>query len=332
MTAPRADTAPGPDKAPRANAAPGPDKAPHANAAPGPDKAPRANAPAGPAATPGPDTALSSEGAPRADRALAPGSAATPAGPALSVQGVTVRFGGVEALSGVSLDVAAGELCGVIGPNGAGKTTLFDVVSGLCRPAAGRIELGGTDVTRTSAVRRARLGMRRTFQRQQVFGRLTVLENLLAAMEWRDRRLAADLLGIRTARPERRRRALDVLELCGLADKAGEYAARLPAGPARLVEVARAVVDEPTVLLLDEPTSGLDAAESDRLAGAITRLAPEAAVLLVEHDVTFVTGLCPRLVVLDLGRVLADGATHQVRADPRVRAAYLGERAGGEPT
>jgi branched-chain amino acid transport system ATP-binding protein len=250
---------------------------------------------------------------------------------ALRIEGVTVRFGGVEALADVSLTAAAGEVCGVIGPNGAGKTTLFDAVSGLCRPAAGRILLGGADVTGFGAVRRARLGLRRTFQRQQVFGRLTVLENLLAATEWRGGGggLAADLLGAPSRRRlERRRReqAREVLDTCGLAGRAEEYAANLPVGLARLVEVARAVVDRPRVLLLDEPTSGLDAAESARLAGVIARLAEsgETAILLVEHDVAFVAETCERLVVLDLGRVLADGPADTVRVDPRVRAAYLG--------
>jgi branched-chain amino acid transport system ATP-binding protein len=251
---------------------------------------------------------------------------------ALRVEGVTVRFGGVEALSDVSLAVEAGEVCGVIGPNGAGKTTLFDAVSGLCRLSAGRISLAGADVTRLSAVRRARLGLRRTFQRQQVFGRLSVLDNLLAATEWRGGGggLAADLFGLPSRRRierRRRQRALAVLDACGLADRADAYAANLPAGLARLVEVGRAIVDEPQVLLLDEPTSGLDAAESARLAGVVARLAEagDTAILLVEHDVTFVAETCGRLVVLDLGRVLADGPVAVVRSDPRVRAAYLGE-------
>jgi branched-chain amino acid transport system ATP-binding protein len=250
---------------------------------------------------------------------------------ALRVDGVSVAFGGVRALSGVSLAVTAGEVCGVIGPNGAGKTTLFDAISGLCRSSAGRILLGGTDVTRLGAVRRARLGLRRTFQRQQLFGRLTVLENLLAATEWRGGGggLAADLLGLpsrRRVERRRRERCRVVLEACGLADRADEYAGNLPVGLARLVEVARAVVDEPAVLLLDEPTSGLDAAESARLAGTIARLAATraTAILLVEHDVGFVASACSRLVVLDLGRVIADGSAAAVRADPRVRAAYLG--------
>jgi len=252
---------------------------------------------------------------------------------ALRVDGVSVRFGGVQALRGVSLTAVAGEVCGIIGPNGAGKTTLFDVVSGLCRPAAGRIVLGGTDVTRAGAQRRARLGLRRTFQRHQLFGRLTVLENVLTATEWRGGGggLAADLLGLparRRRERQRREHAREVLATCGLADRADEYAGTLPLGPARLLELARAVVDRPRVLLLDEPTSGLDAGEAALMADAIRGLAAESAILLVEHDVAFVADTCARLVVLDLGAVIADGPAGAVRLDPRVRDAYLGKEAG----
>ncbi len=249
----------------------------------------------------------------------------------LKVEELSVRFGGVQALTGVSLAVPVGEICGVIGPNGAGKTTLFDAISGLCRPSQGRILLDGIDVTGVSAVGRARLGLRRTFQRQQLFGRLTVLENLLAAMEWRGGGggLGADLLGLpgrRRLERQRRERAMLVLEECGLADRAHLLAASLPVGLARLVEVARAIVDEPRVLLLDEPASGLDAAESELLAATIRRVDSNqrTAILLVEHDVRFVVDTCARLVVLNLGRVLAEGPAGQVRDDPAVQAAYLG--------
>ncbi|MFI1151753.1 ABC transporter ATP-binding protein [Streptomyces sp. NPDC020817] len=245
--------------------------------------------------------------------------------------GISVRFGGVKALTGVDLGVRAGEVCGLIGPNGAGKTTLFDVLSGIRRPDRGRMLLDGADITRRSPVWRARHGMRRTFQRQQVFGQLSVAENLLVAQEWRGGGggLAADLLGVagrRRRERERRERGERVLAACGIGALGASSAAGLPVGRARMVELARAVADPPRVLLLDEPASGLTAPERAQLAAVVRRLAEEegCAVLLVEHDVAFVMELCTRVVVLDLGTVLAEGAPAEIRADPLVREAYLG--------
>ncbi|GLW62671.1 ABC transporter ATP-binding protein [Actinomadura rubrobrunea] len=245
----------------------------------------------------------------------------------IEIEDVSVRFGGVRALTGVSLTVAEGAVCGVIGPNGAGKTTLFDVITGLRRPTSGRVRLRGADVTSAGAVRRARLGLRRTFQRPQVFGRLTVLDNVLAALEWRGGGggLAADLVGARSRRrleAARRDRALAALDRCGIADLRDAYAADLPIGRRRMVELARAIVDDPAVLLLDEPTSGLDADQAAVFADVVRSL--DATVLLVEHDVGFVMTTCDRVVVLDLGEVIADGPPERIRTDPRVRTAYLG--------
>ncbi|MCX5193436.1 ABC transporter ATP-binding protein [Streptomyces sp. NBC_00249] len=249
----------------------------------------------------------------------------------LEARGVVVRFGGVTALGGVDLGVRAGEVCGLIGPNGAGKTTLFDVLSGIRRPDRGRLLLDGVDIGRRSPVWRARHGMRRTFQRQQLFGQLSVADNVLVAQEWRGGGggLAADLLarpGRRARERARRARGEEVLADCGIGDLGASYAGGLPVGQARMVEVARAVADPPRVLLLDEPASGLSGPERARLAQVVRRLAEEegCAVLLVEHDVAFVTAVCARVVVLDLGAVLAEGTPAEVRADPRVREAYLG--------
>ncbi len=258
-----------------------------------------------------------------------------PAPPALQATGIGVRFGGVRALDDVSLTLRPGEICGLIGPNGAGKTTLFDVLSGIRRPDEGRVHLGGTDVTRRSPVWRARHGMRRTFQRQQLFGQLTVADNLVVAQEWRGGGggLAADLLAAPTRRTyerDRRTRAADVLRACGLDDLGDAYAGALPVGRARMVELARAVADPPGVLLLDEPASGMTADERRHLSSVIRRLSDEegCAVLLVEHNVAFVMELSARVVVLDLGRVLAEGTPAEVHADQRVRDAYLGTTAG----
>ncbi|WP_188194569.1 ABC transporter ATP-binding protein [Nonomuraea sp. SYSU D8015] len=245
----------------------------------------------------------------------------------LAVEGVSVAFGGVRALDQVSFEVAAGQVCGVIGPNGAGKTTLFDVVSGLRRPSAGRVSVAGRDLTGVSPVKRARGGLRRTFQRTQVFGRLTVADNVLAALDWHGGGggLAADLVGWpgrRRRERKRRERVAEVLELCGLTRLRDAYAAALPVGQRRLVELARALADRPELLLLDEPTSGLDAGQTARLGEVVRAL--ETTVLLVEHDMGFVMDTCDRIVVLDLGRVIAAGAPAEIREDPVVRAAYLG--------
>ncbi|MBB6554634.1 branched-chain amino acid transport system ATP-binding protein [Nonomuraea rubra] len=245
----------------------------------------------------------------------------------LAVDGVSVAFGGVRALDGVTFEVGRGLVCGVIGPNGAGKTTLFDVVSGLRRPDEGRVRLDGRDVTGMPAVRRARAGLRRTFQRTQVFGRLTVAANVLAALDWHGGGggLAADLVGWparRRLERERQERVAEVLELCGLAELRDAYAAALPVGRRRLVELARAVADRPRVLLLDEPTSGLDAGQTARLGEVVRAL--DTTVLLVEHDMGFVMDTCDRIVVLDLGKVIATGTPAEIREDPVVRAAYLG--------
>jgi branched-chain amino acid transport system ATP-binding protein len=250
---------------------------------------------------------------------------------ALAADQVSVRFGGVSALSDVSVAFAGGEVCGLIGPNGAGKTTLFDVLSGVRAPTAGRVVAAGVDVTRRSATWRSRRGIRRTFQRQQTFGWLTVEENLLVALEWRGGGggLLADLVRLppRVARESARRaRAREVLELCGIGHLRDEPAGLLPIGRARIVELARAIVDRPSVVLLDEPTSGLEQAESAHLAECIRRVSGEdgTAVVLVEHDVRFVMELCARIVVLHLGEVIADGAPDDVRRDAAVSAAYLG--------
>jgi branched-chain amino acid transport system ATP-binding protein len=250
--------------------------------------------------------------------------------PVLRLRGVTKRFGGVHALRDVSLSVAAGEVCGLIGPNGAGKTTLFDIVSGVQAPTSGTVELDGAPVTRELPEVRARRGIRRTFQRVQLYGHLSVEDNVLTALEWRGGGggLLADVLGVPSRRSReraRRDRVASVLAACGLTELRATPAGSLPIGQARLVELARAVVDEPRLLLLDEPTSGLSSGEADRFAGQVAALRDRGvAVVLVEHDMSFVMGQCDRVVVLDLGQVLATGTPEEIQAHDAVRAAYLG--------
>ncbi len=258
-------------------------------------------------------------------------SATTPDVPLLRVEDIGVRYGGVHALNGVDLSVSAGELCGLIGPNGAGKTTLFDVISGHRSPTAGLLAMGGVDITSRSAVWRARHGLRRTFQRQQIFGVLSVEDNLLAAQDWRqgDGGLLSNVLGLpvgRRQQAERAARAAHVLEVCGLSDVRSVPAGQLPIGTARIVELARAVVDGPRVLLLDEPSSGLSSRDTEAMGHVIDQVREETGcgVLLVEHDMAFVMARCERIVVLNLGSVLAEGTPSEIQADPLVRAAYLG--------
>lgn len=249
----------------------------------------------------------------------------------LEVNNVSVRFGGIAALESVDLSVGRSEVLGVIGPNGAGKTTLFDVISGIRTPNGGTVKMLGSDVTGRSATWRARHGMRRTFQRQQVFGGLTVEDNLMVAQEWSSKSggLVFDLLGVSLSRGterKRRERVEEVLELCGLVDVRSSYAASLPIGMARLVELGRAIVDPPQVLLLDEPSSALGDAEQHHLSEAVRRIQSEHAcgVLLVEHDVGFVMSHCDRITVLNLGTKVAEGTPEEIRENPVVREAYLG--------
>jgi branched-chain amino acid transport system ATP-binding protein len=248
----------------------------------------------------------------------------------LSLQGITKRYGGIHALSDVSIEVHAGQICGLIGPNGAGKTTLFDIVSGLQAPTAGVVELDGREVTKAAPEVRARHGIRRTFQRVQLYGQMTVEDNIVVATEWRGGGggLLADLVGAPSRRRrevERRLAAAEVMQMCGLSELRMTLAGSLPIGQARLVEMARAIVDQPRVLLLDEPTSGLNQHESARLGKQISALREVGvAVVLVEHDVGFVMDHAERVVVLDLGRVLADGSPAEVQSDDAVREAYLG--------
>jgi branched-chain amino acid transport system ATP-binding protein len=257
----------------------------------------------------------------------------------LRLSDIVVRFGGITALGGVSIDVAANEVVGVIGPNGAGKTTLFDVVSGIRRPNSGNVELDQQGVTTLAATERARRGLRRTFQRVQTFGWLSVEDNVLAALEWHGGGggFAADLVAFPTRRRrERARRAQveAVLDQCGLLPVRRELAGSLPIGVARMVELARAIVDEPKVLLLDEPASGLDATEVGRLGEIIQSVRSEThcAVLLVEHDAGFVMEQSDRVVVLHLGTVLAEGTPDEVQSNPAVRDAYLGETVSASNT
>jgi branched-chain amino acid transport system ATP-binding protein len=243
----------------------------------------------------------------------------------LRASGVSVRFGGLHALDDVDLSVPAGRITGLIGPNGAGKTTLFNVLCGLIEPTAGRVRLGGEDITDWPTHRRGRAGVARTFQRLELFARMSVEDNLVAAWEASH---AGAIFG--RGRAERRRRVAEVMDVLGLGPLARRVAGELPTGQGRMVELGRAMCTDPRVLLLDEPSSGLDLSETHRFSEVIRQAVGasgngEPAVLLVEHDMALVMEVCSVITVLDFGRRIACGTPGEIRNDPAVRAAYLGE-------
>jgi branched-chain amino acid transport system ATP-binding protein len=236
----------------------------------------------------------------------------------LEIQDVSVRFGGLAALSEVSLSAAEGAITGLIGPNGAGKTTLFNVVTGMQRPNSGTVRLDGQDLRALSSFRRARLGLGRTFQRLELFGTLTVAENVGVAASIAQRGVKARSKAIQEIRAS-------ILDRVGLTAVANDRADTLPTGTGRLVELARALATRPKVLLLDEPAAGQDTDETERFSEVLRDLANDGlAILLVEHDMELVMNVCHTVVVLDYGRVICTGTPAEVRADPNVQAAYLG--------
>jgi branched-chain amino acid transport system ATP-binding protein len=236
----------------------------------------------------------------------------------LEINGVTVRFGGVSALDDVDLTAEQGQITGLIGPNGAGKTTLFNVITGLQKPSAGSVKLDGATITSLPPYKRARLGMARTFQRLELFGALSVRENIRVAASIATRWEKKSASSTQTAQ--------ELAARVGLADVLDMRADALPTGQGRLVELARALAIRPRLLLLDEPASGQDESETEHFAGVLRDLAAEGVgILLVEHDMQLVMGVCQFIHVLDFGRMLAADTPERVRNDRAVLAAYLGE-------
>jgi branched-chain amino acid transport system ATP-binding protein len=251
-----------------------------------------------------------------------------PGRPLLDVTEVSKSFGGIAAVSNMSLTVSAGESVGLVGPNGAGKTTLFNCICGQLRPERGRVELAGVAIDRLAVYQRARLGIGRTYQRVEVFPDMSVREHLLVAERARqgDGRLWRDLCHMSRPTTDEQSRVDHVLELIGIADRGDSPVSALGLGSCRLVELARALVRDPVILLADEPSSGLDVQETKELAAVLRTLQHKhgMAVLLVEHDLTMVGAVVNRTIVMDLGSLVAEGTFDEVMADPRVRDAYLG--------
>ena len=251
--------------------------------------------------------------------------------PVIECSAVTVRFGGVVALADVELHVPPASIIGLIGPNGAGKSTLFDVLSGLRRPAAGHVLMGGEDFTRSSPQARSRHGLSRTFQHPELFSTLTVRDHLVVAhrVRYARSRIWTDLIGLpnRWKRDRTEESRVDeVLRILGIEEIADRQAVGLPLGQLRRLEVGRALAGDPSVILLDEPSSGLDAQETALLASAVSRAREDrgVAAVLVEHDVDLVLGLADKVYVLDFGTMIASGPPDVIRDDPKVQAAYIG--------
>ena len=240
--------------------------------------------------------------------------------PTLQATDIAVRFGGLTAVDGVTLNLSADEVLGLIGPNGAGKTTFVNVVTGFQRPSRGQVRIGDTDITGFPAHRVARTGLARTFQAVRLFRDLTVLENLEAAA-----------VGMGCSREKARARARDILAWMHFAHKAGHRADSLPYGEERRVGIARVLAMAPKFVLLDEPAAGLADAECEDLMGLIRRMPGEhgCGVLLIEHNMRVVMGVCDRIHVIDGGRTIAEGTPDEIRNHPDVLRAYLGHGSGG---
>jgi branched-chain amino acid transport system ATP-binding protein len=243
------------------------------------------------------------------------------------MSGISVSFGGLVALSDVSLSAAPGQILGVIGPNGAGKTTLFNVACGFVRPDTGTLAWRGRELRNLRPHQLAGLGIARSLQELGLFNRMTVLDNVLVGADRHARTgFWSSLLGVR-AKDEKALadRAMTVLDELGITDVAARYPGSLPYPVRKRVALARALVSEPDLLLLDEPAGGLSATEITEIGELMRGLTGRMSVMLVEHHMDLVMSVCDHIVVLDFGKVIARGAPDEVRADPAVQAAYLGE-------
>lgn len=232
----------------------------------------------------------------------------------IEIDAVTVRFGGLVALNEVSATLTA-PVAGIIGPNGAGKTTIMNVVSGFITARSGRVLVEGADFLRLPPHRRAQKGLRRSFQKEQIADDLTVLENVLVQTDW-------SLIGGAAKRAE----AMQMLEVVGLADRAGKMGAALSGFERRLTDVARCMVGKPRLIMFDEPAGGLSVEETHRLGDLVLQIhsLTGAQTVIIDHDVELISRICAETLVLDFGRRIAFGPTADVLADPKVKAAYLG--------
>ncbi len=255
--------------------------------------------------------------------------------PVLDIDGVHLAFGGVHALTGAGFAVHEGELTALIGPNGSGKTSLLNCINGFYRPQRGSIRIFGNEVGKARSHEIARWGVARTFQNVEVLGSSSVIENILLGrhIHIRQGMLASAIQVGRSAAEERRNRddTREILAFLGLEADADRSVGSLPYGTQKLVEIGRALAMEPKLLLLDEPTSGMTPGEKDLVSNVIRRIGKERGVtqLLIEHDMAFISNLCGRAVVLNMGSVIADATPEKALSDPAVVSSYLGVEFAG---